>query len=402
MGDGLADGGSPARSRMKNIAILGSTGSIGSQAVEIIRDHPDKFRAVALAAGKNIERLESQIRALSPRLVAVSDELSAGQLRRQCSDLRNLEILTGEEGLKAVAVFPDSDVVLSSIVGAAGLEATLAALQIGKFVGLANKESLVAAGALMVRSARESGATILPVDSEHSAIYQCLEGRRPAEIRRVILTASGGALRRRPIEELASVSPQEALNHPNWAMGPKITVDSATLMNKGLEVIEARWLFDLPASKIAVVVHPQSIVHSLVEFVDGTLLAQLSRPDMKAPIGYALGYPERLENMVRTLDLVTVGTLTFETPSMERYPCLGLAYEALENGGTYPAAMNAANEVAVEAYLGSRIPFTRIAEVVREVMSRHSARPGDTLPEIRQALADAGRSAQEYITRCSV
>ena len=386
---------------MKNIAILGSTGSIGSQAVEIIRDHPDKFRAVALAAGRNIERLESQIRALSPRLVAVSDEQSAGQLRRQCSDIRNLEILTGEEGLKAVAVFPDANVVLSAIVGAAGLEATLAALRTGTFVGLANKESLVAAGALMVRTARESGATILPVDSEHSAIYQCLEGRRPAEIRRVILTASGGALRRRPIEELTAVSPREALNHPNWAMGPKITVDSATLMNKGLEVIEARWLFDLPPSKIAVVVHPQSIVHSLVEFVDGTLLAQLSRPDMKAPIGYALGYPERLENMVQTLDLVAVGTLTFEAPSKDRYPCLGLAYEALEHGGTFPAAMNAANEVAVEAYLGNRIAFTRIAEVVREVMSAHSPLPGDTLPEVRHALADAGRSAQEYIKRCS-
>jgi len=386
---------------MKNISILGSTGSIGTQAVEIIRDHPDRFRAVALAAGRNIDRLEEQIRLLSPRLVAVSDEQAARQLRHRCSGIAGLDILTGEEGLQAVAIHPEADVVLSAIVGAAGLGATLSALQTGKVLGLANKESLVAAGALMMKTARQHGATILPVDSEHSAIYQCMQGRNAEEVRRIILTASGGALRGFPIEDLAEVSPDIALNHPNWSMGPKITIDSATLMNKGLEVIEAKWLFDLPPSKISVVIHPQSIVHSLVEFTDGTLLAQLSRPDMKAPIGFALAHPVRLENMVEPLDLLGMGALVFERPSRRRYPCLDLAFEAIKGGGTLPAAMNAANEVAVDAYLKRQISFIQIAEVSREIMNRHTPRPGDTLAEVLDALAEAGRSAQEYIGKLS-
>jgi len=311
-----------------------------------------------------------------------------------------LEILVGEEGLKAVAVC-EADVVLSAIVGAAGLRSTLSALEAGRVVGLANKESLVAAGALMVRAASLNRGVILPVDSEHSAIYQCLQGRHPGEVQRVVLTASGGALRNLPEEALAEVSPEVALNHPNWSMGRKITIDSATLMNKGLEVIEARWLFDIDPSRIGVVVHPQSIVHSLVEFVDGSLLAQLSHPDMKAPIGFALAYPDRLNGLVRPLGLETMGALTFEAPSPTRYPCLELAYEALRGGGTLPAALNAANEVSVEAFLAGRIRFRDIADVNRAVMENHRPLPGESLEEIQSALAEGESSAREYVKRRS-
>ena len=382
---------------MKKISILGSTGSIGTQAVEIVLGCPGSFKVVALAAASSVERLEEQIRSLSPRLVSVTLEESAQELRRRCSDVNGLEILHGPEGLEAVATCEEADIVISAIVGADGLLPTLSAIKAGKTVGLANKESLVASGKIMMDAARRHGARLLPVDSEHSAIFQCMEGRGSEQVRKVVLTASGGSLRNRKPAELDSVTPSDALNHPNWSMGKKVTIDSATLMNKGLEVIEAKWLFDLDPGRIDVVIHPQSIIHSMVEFVDGTMLAQMSVPDMKGPISYALSYPGRMESAVEPLDLVSLGTLTFEQPDLKRFPCLALAYQALEAGGTMPAVLNAANEVAVEAFLNNQIPFPGIARLVQEVMESHQPFPGDTIEEVYAALKWGKEKAYERI-----
>jgi len=385
---------------MKKISILGSTGSIGRQAVEIALEHPDSFKVVALAASSSLEILEEQIRALHPRLVSVKLEEAARELRQRCSDIKgnSLEILHGPEGIETVASYSDVDIVISAIVGAEGLFPTLSAIKAGKTVGLANKESLVASGKVMIDAARKYGASLLPVDSEHSAIFQCLEGHREEDVRKVILTASGGSLRNMESAELESVTPENALNHPNWSMGKKITIDSATLMNKGLEVIEARWLFDLDPGRIDVVIHPQSIIHSMVEFVDGTMLAQMSVPDMRGPISYALSYPGRMNSVVKPLDLVSLGTLTFEQPDLKRFPCLGLAYDALQGGGTMPAVLNAANEVAVEAFLNNDISFLDIPRVVRDVMELHKPTSGDTLEEIVTALDWGKKKALERIS----
>ncbi|MBI5141163.1 MAG: 1-deoxy-D-xylulose-5-phosphate reductoisomerase [Nitrospirae bacterium] len=386
---------------MKTISILGSTGSIGRSAVEIVLANPEKFRVAALAAGNNIDELERQIIALSPRIVSVMREDSALELIRRLNGRfarrKGIEILHGAEGLNAVATCGEAEFVLSAIVGASGLVPTLAAIEAGKTIGLANKESLVASGAIMMNAARRHGVRILPVDSEHSAIFQCLEGREPEDARRIILTASGGSLRHRPVSELGAVTVADALNHPNWSMGRKITVDSATLMNKGLEVIEARWLFDTPPERIDVVIHPQSIIHSMVEFTDGGVLAQLAMPDMKGPISYALAWPRRVAGAVEPLDLVKVGSLTFESPDMNRYPCLRLAFDALSSGGTMPAVMNAANEVAVAAFLDERIAFTDIQRVVSDVMSAHQPLSGETLDEVLSALDRASKFAQNRI-----
>jgi 1-deoxy-D-xylulose-5-phosphate reductoisomerase len=371
---------------MKTIAILGSTGSIGRSAVEIVLANPEKFRVAALAAGNNIDELERQIVALSPRVVSVAREDSALELARRLRGQSGVEIMHGDEGLNAVATCGEAGFVLSAIVGASGLVPTLAAIDAGKTIGLANKESLVASGAIMMNAAKRRGVRILPVDSEHSAIFQCLEGREPEDVRRIILTASGGSLRQRPVSELGSVTVADALNHPNWSMGRKITVDSATLMNKGLEVIEARWLFDTPPERIDVVIHTQSIIHSMVEFSDGGVLAQMSMPDMKGPISYALAWPRRVSGAVAPLDLVKVGSLTFSSPDMNRYPCLKLAFDALSAGGTMPAVMNAANEAAVAAFLDERIRFGDIPRVVSDVMSAHASLSGETLDEVLSAL----------------
>ncbi len=378
---------------MKNISILGSTGSIGRSTIEVIRHHRDKFKIIGLSAKSNIELLIKQIEEFSPEIVSVMDEETARALRKRV----NVEVLSGTEGLIAVATHKKADFVLSAIVGAAGLIPTLSAIKLGKTIGLANKETLVIAGKIVTEEAKKNSARIIPVDSEHSAIFQCLENRKTSEVRRVILTASGGPFRGRSKKELQSVKVEEALRHPNWKMGAKITVDSATLMNKGLEVIEAHWLFDLSPEKIEVLIHPESIIHSMAEFSDGTILAHLSRPDMKAPIAYALSYPERLSNIVEPLDFNSLRSLTFELPDREAFPCLDLACTALKEEGTFPAVLNAANEVAVEAFLKERIGFNDIPLLIKKVLDKHQKRPCKTIEDVLEADAWARRETEKEI-----
>ncbi len=375
---------------MKSIIILGSTGSIGTNTLDIVQRFPEEFRVIGLTGGANIDKLEEQIRMFKPQAVAVSSESSAAALRSRCPGL-SIDILSGEEGIAQIAAMPGAELVISAIVGAAGLVPTLAAIRSGKHIALANKEPMVMAGKLMQEEARKHGVRIFPVDSEHSAIFQSLEGHRVEDVRRLILTASGGALWTLPKEQLHSVTPERALQHPNWKMGSKITIDSATLMNKGLEVVEARWLFDIPESRIDVLIHRESIIHSLVEYHDRSIIAQLGLPDMRTPISYAMRYPERMPLDLPSLDLTEVGTLTFCRPDHDRFPCLSLGYESLRVGGTMPAAMNAANEVAVDAFLHEGIRFVEIAEVIRSTMNAHAQR---AVACIDDAL-DADRWARE-------
>ncbi len=363
---------------MKTIVILGSTGSIGTNTLDIVDRFPTEFRVAGLTAGSNDELLETQIRRYKPRMVALSDSSAAARLQERCIDLP-VEILEGQDGLMQVAASAEADLVVSAIVGGAGLMPTLAAIRSHKHVALANKEPMVMAGKLMQEEARRHGVRIFPVDSEHSAIFQSLEGHRIADVRRLILTASGGALWTLTKGELQSVTPERALQHPNWKMGAKITVDSATLMNKGLEVVEARWLFDIPESRIDVMIHRESIIHSLVEYEDRSVLAQLGLPDMRTPISYAMRYPERLPLDLPSLDLAEIGKLTFCKPDHDRFPCLGLGYESLRIGGTMPAAMNAANEIAVEAFLQGGIRFTDISDIIRSTMQAHTPREVDSI-----------------------
>jgi 1-deoxy-D-xylulose-5-phosphate reductoisomerase len=379
---------------MKRLSILGSTGSIGMQALEVVRAHPEAFEVVALAAGRRLDLFAQQVREFRPHLVSVASRDGAQELQERLRGLP-VKICSGEEGLSEVAAYSDAQLTLLAVVGAMGLKPALAAIRAGKDVALATKEALVMAGALLTAEAAARGVKLLPVDSEHSAIFQCLEGGGRGALKRIILTASGGALRQVPKERLASVTPEEALNHPVWSMGKKITIDSATLMNKGLEVIEARWLFDIDAQQVDVILHPQSIVHSLIEYVDGSVLAQLAPPDMRLPILYALSYPARLKNAFPTLDLVQVASLTFEPVDRERFPCLGYAYEAVAVGGTAPAVLNAANEVAVELFLGRQISFGEIPEVIEASLRGHRPGDGDSLDEI---LA-ADREVREQIAR---
>ncbi len=380
---------------MKRIAILGSTGSIGTQALALAARHPGLFRIVGLAARDNLDLLAEQVRAFRPRVVSVGTAEGAAALRGRL-DGAGAEVAWGEAGLLRIATDPDADVVLSAVVGAAGLLPTFAAVRAGKTVALANKEALVTAGELITAEAARRNARLLPVDSEHSAIFQCLERGGGACLRSVILTGSGGPFRTRPKGELAAVTPREALQHPRWNMGKKITVDSATLMNKGLEVIEAHWLFGLPVDAIRVLIHPESIVHSLVEYVDGSLLAQLSITDMGLPILYALTYPERLPNHFPALDLARVASLTFEEVDHDRFPCLGYAYAAARAGGTAPAVLNAANEVAVGLFLQEAIPFTAIPRLIAEALDRHPVRPVRTVEEV---LAADGEVRTALLTR---
>ena len=355
---------------MKSLVILGSTGSIGTNTLDIVDRFSDEFRVVGLTAGNNDEMLEGQIRRFKPRSVALFNAVAAARLKQRCADLP-VEILAGQDGLAHVASLPEADLVVSAIVGGAGLVPTLAAIRSGKHVALANKEPMVMAGKLMQEEARKHSVRIFPVDSEHSAIFQSLEGHRIQDVRRLILTASGGALWTMTKEQLQDVTPERALQHPNWKMGSKITIDSATLMNKGLEVVEARWLFDIPESRIDVLIHRESIVHSLVEYEDRSMIAQLGLPDMRTPISYAMRYPERLPLDLPSLDLTEVGKLTFCQPDHDRFPCLLLGYESLRTGGTMPAAMNAANEIAVEAFLQNGIRFTDISGIIRTTMDAH-------------------------------
>ena len=359
---------------MKSIVILGSTGSIGTSTLDIVERFPEEFRVVGLTAGNNDEMLAEQVRRFQPQAVAMSTDAAAARLRQRCSGLP-VEILSGQDGLAKVASLADAELVVSAIVGGAGLVPTLAAIRSKKHIALANKEPMVMAGQLMQEEARRAGVRIFPVDSEHSAIFQSLEGHRIKDVRRLILTASGGALWNVPKEALHDVTPERALQHPNWKMGAKITIDSATLMNKGLEVVEARWLFDIPESHIDVLIHRESIIHSLVEYEDRSMISQLGLPDMRTPISYAMRYPDRLPLDLPSLDLTAIGTLTFCKPDHDRFPCLRLGYESLQIGGTMPAAMNAANEIAVDAFLNGGIRFTDISDIIHSTMQAHTPQP---------------------------
>jgi 1-deoxy-D-xylulose-5-phosphate reductoisomerase len=384
---------------VKRLTLLGSTGSIGEQTLAVALEFPERFRVAALAAGRNVARLAEQVRQLRPERVAVADEGAARELTERLGR-ETPELGVGAAGLVAVAEHP-ADLVVAGLVGAVGLAPTLAAIRAGRDVALANKEVLVMAGALVQREVRRRGVRLLPVDSEHSAIFQALAGVRPEHVARLVLTASGGPFRTWPAEKIARATVTEALAHPNWSMGPKITVDSATLANKALEVIEARWLFDVPEGCVDVVVHPQSIVHSLVELVDGSVLAQLGVPDMRVPIACALAWPERLPLAGARLDLAAVARLDFEPPDRKRFPCLGLAWRALAGAEAAPAVLNAANEEAVAAFLAGRIPLPGIAAVNERVLDDYLAlHAGETvavLEEVLEADAWARRRAREAL-----
>ena len=383
----------------KKLAILGSTGSVGVNTLDIVQQHPERFVVVGLAARSNIDLLEAQVRRFRPAHVSVLDPQKAKELRERTAGL-GVEIHEGIQGAMTIASLPTVDLVVSAIVGGAGLLPTLAAIRAGKDIALANKETLVMAGEVVMREA-QGRVQILPVDSEHNAIFQALAGHRRADLRRLILTASGGPFRTLPWEKFGEITVGDALKHPNWSMGPKITVDSATLMNKGLEIIEARWLFSVSADQVEVVIHPQSIIHSLVEYVDGSLIAQMGIPDMRIPISYALNYPERLSNTLPPLNLTAVKTLTFEPPDMQRFPCLRLGLQAVRASGTFPAVLNAANETTVEAFLHEEIAFVDIPAVIEETLQGHDPRPlrdGDI-----SVVLEADRWARETaasIIRC--
>ncbi|WP_303860322.1 1-deoxy-D-xylulose-5-phosphate reductoisomerase [Alkalibaculum bacchi] len=354
---------------MKYVSILGSTGSIGTQTLEIAKENPDKIKIVGLSSNRNIDLLEQQIHIFKPNVVAVMNEEKAAELRKKIGN--KIEVLSGIEGLCAVASLSEANIILTAVSGMIGLEPTLRAIEKGKDIALANKETLVAGGHLVMAKAKEKGIKIYPVDSEHSAIFQCLMGNDKKDLHKIILTASGGPFRGYSLENLKDVTLERALKHPNWSMGRKITIDSATLMNKGFEVIEAKWLFNLNKEQIEVVVHPQSIVHSLVEFKDHSTIAQMGYPDMKVPIQLALFYPNRIENSIESLDLAQIGTLTFEKPDINVFKCLGLSYESIKIGGSMPTVLNAANEVAVEAFLNRKIHFIEIPQIVEKVMNEH-------------------------------
>ena len=374
--------------------MLGSTGSIGTSTLDVVAAHPEQFRVVAMAAGNNMELLAKQIEAFRPQLVSVATEAGAQEVRQRFGS--SVEVMYGMEGLVAVATHSEADIVLTAVVGAAGLLPTLEALKAGKDIALANKETLVAAGHLVTALAKEKGCKILPVDSEHSAIYQCLHREREVDVERIIVTASGGAFRDKTREEMKVATVQGALNHPNWLMGAKLTVDSANLMNKGLEVMEAHWLFDMPYDRIDVMVHPESIVHSMVEFVDGSVLAQLGAADMRIPIQYALGYPNRLQaGDYKRLNLLEIGKLHFRAPDLVRFPLLGLCFEAGRAGGSVPAVLNSANEVANEMFRQGRIGFLDIERILMQVMDRHERIAHPTLDEVLTVDAWGRKAAAE-------
>jgi 1-deoxy-D-xylulose-5-phosphate reductoisomerase len=387
----------------QRLAILGATGSIGSSTLDVVGRHPDRFEVIALTGHRRLDVLEEQCRKYQPRYAVVGEIADARRLASMLSGT-GTEVLAGPASLAQVASLPEVDTVMAAIVGAAGLEPTLAAVRAGKKVLLANKEALVMAGSLFMNEVRLGGAVLLPIDSEHNAVFQSLphdySGKlEQSGIRKILLTASGGPFRATPIDRLGGVTPDQACAHPNWVMGRKISVDSATLMNKGLEVIEARWLFNASPDQIEVVVHPQSIIHSLVQYVDGSVVAELGNPDMRTPIAHALAYPERIEAGVASLDLFEVGQLNFEKPDLDRFPCLALAYRALRTDGNASAVLNAANEVAVEAFLAGKLPFLRIAEVIASALDEV---PTQAVPDLEAVLAadvQGRRAAQRAVAR---
>ncbi len=388
---------------MKQISILGSTGSIGRQCLSVVESLPGSFGVVALAAGANLEELIGQIERHQPEIVSVADARRADELSRLLDEkgiARKPEIHYGGEGMLAVSTHSKAEIVVSAAVGVVGLEATYEAVKLGKTVALSNKEVLVAAGELVMDAAKKAGRELLPVDSEHNAVHQCLRGGANGEVRRLVLTASGGPFRKTPLAQLASVTPEQALAHPNWRMGNRITIDSATMMNKGFEVIEAHWLFGVRAEQIEVVIHPQSTVHSMVEFVDGSVLAQLGPTDMRMPIQYALTYPDRLaSNQQVALDWTRLKRLDFEKASTRRFPCLRLAREAMKKGGAYPCALNAADEIAVAAFLERRLPFQGIPEVIERVLERTPRQRFEKMGDVLTADAEARRMAEEEVEK---
>lgn len=367
---------------MKRITILGSTGSIGTQTLDVVRKNKDKFQVVAISANSSIDLLLEQIMEFSPKYVAVYNKESALKLKEMIPENINIEVLSGMDGLVKICQLEEVNVVLTAVVGMIGLVPTMAAIKAKKTIALANKETLVTAGELVMSEAKKNNVEILPVDSEHSAIFQCLNGERKQDIEKIILTASGGPFRGKKREELVNVTKNEALKHPNWDMGRKISIDSSTLMNKGLEVIEAKWLFDVDVEDIEVVVHPQSIIHSMVSFRDSSVISQMGCPDMRLPIEYALTYPERLKTDFERLDLAKVATLTFEKPDMETFPCLALAFKVLKLGGTYAAALNSANEFLVNEFLNDKIGFYDIPYYIEKTLDCHKNRVNPTLEDI--------------------
>ncbi|MBU5441801.1 1-deoxy-D-xylulose-5-phosphate reductoisomerase [Paenibacillus sp. MSJ-34] len=378
---------------MKKITVLGSTGSIGTQTLDVIKHHPEQFQIEALAAGTNAALFIEQIHTFRPKKVSIATKELAERLKTQIPD--GIEVLYGEEGLNEVAANTDADFVVSALLGSVGLSSTLAAISAGKDIGLANKESLVTAGHLVTEAVKKRGVRMLPIDSEHSAIFQCLNGESPEEIRKITVTASGGSFRDRTREQLQGVTVEEALKHPNWSMGAKITIDSATMMNKGFEVIEAHWFFGLPYERIDVLLHPESVVHSFVEFIDRSVIAQMGNPDMRVPIQYALTYPQRLQTPTEPLDLAQIGKLHFGEMDYDRFPCLRMAYECGTIGGTAPTVLNAANEVAVARFLRGEIEFLQIENVLEAALEWHRVLQAPDLDEI----AEADRAAREFAAR---
>ncbi|WP_284639101.1 1-deoxy-D-xylulose-5-phosphate reductoisomerase [Paenibacillus silviterrae] len=376
---------------MKKISILGSTGSIGTQTLDVISHYPEQFEVVALAGGHNVELLAEQVKRFRPSVVSVATQAAADQLIGQVPS--GVKVLHGDEGLLETAAGNDADTVVTAVVGSQGLKPTLAAIEAGKQIGLANKETLITAGHLVTEACQRHGVQLLPIDSEHSAIFQCLNGESRDRIHKITLTASGGSFRDRKREELAGVTVKEALNHPNWSMGAKITIDSATMVNKGLEVMEAHWLFGLSYDQIEVLIHPESIIHSFVEFVDHSIIAQLGLPDMRVPIQYALTYPDRMPTPTGRLRLAEVGKLQFRDMDFERYPCMRMAFESGRAGGSVPTVFNAANEIAVARFLQGDVSFLQIEDIIETVLSKHQRVATPTLEEITEIDAWARRTA---------
>lgn len=381
---------------MKKISLLGSTGSIGVNTLDVVERNPESFQVVAMSAGSNVDLLAEQIRKFKPKVATLFDTTKIADLKERVADL-DVEIVPGKEGSNTVATLAEADVVVSGVVGSAGLVPAMQALKAGKNLALANKETLVIAGELVLKEAEKSNSQIIPIDSEHSAIFQALNGEKKERIKKIILTASGGPFRTYSLDQMENVTVKDALNHPNWDMGAKITIDSSTMMNKGLEYIEAKWLFGVN-TPVEIIVHAQSIIHSMIEFVDTSIMAQLGIPDMRVPIAYALTYPDRFECDLPSLDLASMGNLTFEAPDFERFPCLQLAIDAMEMGQTMPAILNAANEIAVQAFLDELIPYKDIAELIRMVMQNHSPSPLNDLQDVLNADQWAREETTKLIT----
>jgi len=382
---------------MKRITLLGSTGSIGVTTLKVVKAHPERFSIVCLGAGKNIRLLVQQILSFKPKVVCVQDRQSAQDLMDALPAQDKPRVLWGTDGFVEISTLEETDTVVSAMTGAAGLVPTYEAIKASKEIALANKETMVMAGRLIMKEARRRGVSVIPIDSEHSAVLQCLQGHNKKDVLRIILTASGGPFHQLDTDNLSQVTPSDALDHPNWEMGPKVTIDSATLMNKGLEVIEAQWLFDIPLERIKILIHPQSIVHSMVEYRDGSMIAQMGIPDMTIPISYALSYPHHLENPLPPLDLTKVGPLTFHEPDFEKFKCLSLALEAAKIGGSMPTVLNASNEVAVEAFLKRKISFLDIPRIISNTMSSHHMEGVDTIEGILEVDAWARKKASTLV-----